>query len=245
MKKRFHSLMQVVFILLLMLTACSESEEDAISPIQLTPTPPTSPPTPVPTTPPVGHIAPIAQAGNDTTIYIPFHNYTLNGAASTGSIVSYNWIVIKGPHPVGITNYNKPKAFVSGLMKVGEYEFLLTVTDNYNLSATDTVKISVTEPNCTTNTKEVIIKDLGWSYAWIMEINIYDIYSYLPPDSFIKNFYIKRDASDQWELIVPLDYNSSDYGLQHEWEYGNGILAIYPGNNSTNDTPDVKIEYCN
>jgi hypothetical protein len=248
MKKRFHSLAPAIFILFLMLSACSK--EDAISPIQFTPPPPTSsptptPPTPVPTTPPVGHMAPIAQAGNDTTIYLPFHNYTLNGIASTGSIVSYKWVVIKGPHQVGITNYDKPRAFVSGLAKVGEYEFLLTVTDNYNLSSTDTVKISVTEPNCTTDTKEIIIKDLGWSFAWIMEIDIYNLDSYLPPNSYIKNFYIKRDASDQWELIVPLDFNSTNYGLQHEWEYGNGVLVIYPGTNSTNDTPDVKIEYCN
>lgn len=142
MQKRSYSVTLSLFIVLSISIACSE--EDAVNPIQpVQPTLPTAPPTPTPppTLPPVGYTAPVAKAGNDTTIYVPFHNISLNGRESTGNIASYKWAVIKGPSQVGITYYDKPKAFVSGLMKVGVYEFLLTVTDTYNLSSTDTVRV--------------------------------------------------------------------------------------------------------
>ncbi|MFD2514454.1 hypothetical protein ACFSRY_11295 [Pontibacter locisalis] len=261
MKKRFHSLTMTVFIFLLILAACSK--EDAVSPLQpsqptvpppTTPNPPPpSPPSPPPS-PPVGHTAPVAQAGNDTTIYVPFSSYTLNGKASTGSIVSYRWKLIKGPSQQEVINYDtsdKPKTFVDRLVKVGVYEFELTVTDYYNLSSVDTVKVTVAEPKCATENKEVIIKDLKWTHPWYTQISISNVFSYLPANSYIKNFYIKRDGSNDWELVVPWDYNLTTNNGQHTWdhveyfEYGIWVLAIYPGANTTDDTPDVKIEYCN
>ncbi|MBC5993516.1 PKD domain-containing protein [Pontibacter cellulosilyticus] len=257
MKRRFHSLTMTVFIFLLILAACSKEED--VSPLQPNqpiippPTAPTPPP-PGPPTPPVNHTAPVAHAGSDTTIFVPFSTYTLNGKASTGSIVTYEWKLIKGPSLQEVINYgteNKPNKFVDRLIKVGVYDFELTVTDFYNLSAVDTVKITVAEPNCTTANKEVILKDLKWIHPWYTQISISNVFSYVPANSYIKNFYIKRDASDKWELVLPWDYNSSIYNGQHTWDHveyvedGIWVLSIYPGNNMTDDTPDVKIEYCN
>ncbi|GAB3197671.1 hypothetical protein GCM10027293_12660 [Pontibacter aydingkolensis] len=248
-----------VFIFLLILAACSK--DDAVSPLQpgqtivpppFAPNPP--PPSIPPPPPPVSNVAPVAQAGNDTTIHVPFSTYTLNGKASTGSIVSYTWKLIKSPSQQETINYgtsDKPKTFVDRLVKVGVYEFELTVTNAYNVSSADTVKVTIAEPTCTTANKEVIIKDLKWTHPWYTQISISNVFSYLPANSYIKNFYIKRDKSDQWELVLPWDYNSSIYNGQHTWdyveyfEYGTWVLAIYPGSNTTDDTPDVKIEYCN
>lgn len=264
MKKRFHSLALTTLIFSVILLACSEEED--ISPLQIKPPPlasppPNTPPTPIPPptpapppTPPVGHVAPIANAGNDTTIYTPFSSLTLNGKASTGSIVSYKWNLIKSPDQTDTRSYdagNRLKTFVDRLIKVGVYEFELIVTDSYNLASADTMKVTVAEPKCTTANKEFILKDLKWIHPWYTQISIRDVFSYLPANSYIKNFYIKRDGSDKWELVVPWDYYSPVNTGQHMWDYvehsneGTWILAIYPGANSADDTPDVKIEYCN
>ena len=191
--------------------------------------------------------APIARAGNDSTIYLPYTMAELNGFASSdedGKIKSYNWRMINGPTTVSITYYDKAKTFIRDLEKVGDYEFELTVTDSVSLSTKDTVKITVATPNCTSSNKELFFKDLSWNLAWIMEIDFFNFLSLLPPNSYLQNVYIKRDGSADWEKVVPMNINNPNYEL-HNWEYGNGVLVIYPSNNMTRDTPDIKIEYCN
>ena len=257
MKKRFHSLALTTLIFSVILLACSEEED--ISPLQLNPPPlasppPNTPPTPIPPptpapppTPPVGHVAPIANAGNDTTIYTPFHSHTLKGKTSTG-IVSYEWRIVTAPPNSNISySYSSSSPWRNhvSFLKVGVHEFELTVTDAYNFSAKDTVKVTVAEPICSTNIKEIIFKDLRWGYPWFMETSISNLFSHLPPNSYVKSFYIKRDGSDKWETIVPVNYSSPDAGKNPEWEFYDGRLIIYPGSDTREDTPDVKIEYCN
>jgi hypothetical protein len=268
MKKRFHSLTIVMSIILLIAFACSK--EDVISPIQPgnptfpipdpQPTPPpnpqpTPPPNPQPTPPPSDHKVPKARAGNDTTVYVPFSAHVLNGSSSTGSIVSYNWRMIKSPSSLGVINYGvqyTSKIFVDQLVDIGDYDFELTVTDSYGLESKDMVKVIVSRPNCISIDKEVIIKDLQWIQPWYTQLSITDLFSYLPPNSYIKNFYIKRDGSNKWELIEPYyTKNSDNYSGKYTWEYVNyfdsntWVLQIYPKSSFIGDTPDVKIEYCN
>jgi len=236
MKNNFPFLVMVVSTCLLQLAACKKESAEI-------PNMPDAPDDPVNETKP-----PIAHAGDDTTIYLPSTTCELDGAASTdpdSNIVSYAWRRIAGPSPVDITHYDKIKAMASGLENVGKYVFELTVTDADRLSSKDTMTVTVAGPSCMGTSQEVVFKDLSWSYAWLMEIDIYDFFTFLPPNSYIKSIYIKRDASSNWEKVVPVDSNSSDYGKVPEWEYGNGVLVIYPGSNRTDDTPDVKIEYCN
>ncbi|RNI24521.1 hypothetical protein EFB08_16535 [Rufibacter latericius] len=216
----------MTLVLLGLFTSCEEKPEDA--------------PTP--------HIiAPVAHAGKDTTLLVPFSTINLTGEGSTdpdSNIVSYTWVKISGPSSVDITNFQSMRAFASNLVNVGTYEFELTVTDADKLFSKDTVKVTVAVPPCTSTTKEVILKDLIWTQPWLTEIQIENPHAYLPPNSYITNFYIKRDSSDKWELIIPLNHNSPDYGLFHEWTYGNKMLVIWPGLNTEDDTPDLKIEYC-
>ncbi|WP_188500224.1 PKD domain-containing protein [Pontibacter amylolyticus] len=232
MKRYFYSSRNVIFTLLLLCIACNK-EDDSVSPD-------------IPAQP----IAPIARAGNDTTMYHPYKEYVLNSSASTdpdSNIVSYQWRLMAGPSAVNIKqhHFSDVKAYASGLTVAGNYDFELTVTDADKLSAKDTVTVTIIvpteEPVCS-DPKEFIFKDLTWDYSWIMEIDIYNFYSNLPANSQIQNIYIKRDNSEEWEPVVYLP-ESSGYSL-HTWDYGNGVFVIFPNQNMEDDTPDVKIEYC-
>ncbi|PJJ76579.1 putative secreted protein (Por secretion system target) [Thermoflavifilum aggregans] len=88
---------------------------------------------------------PIANAGADITIILPYNTATLNGSASydpDGSIVSYSWSYVSGPNVYTITGANTPKPTLYGLVE-GTYVFQLTVTDNNGATASDTVQIIV------------------------------------------------------------------------------------------------------
>jgi uncharacterized protein (DUF2141 family) len=100
--------------------------------------------------PPPPNVAPVAKAGNDTTIYLPSNGASLFGGASydpDGSIVAYAWNRISGPAGITIVNSTTVTADVVGFT-VGEYIFELTVTDNNGATATDQVKVTVlSRPN--------------------------------------------------------------------------------------------------
>lgn len=93
---------------------------------------------------------PVANAGADITIMLPYNTATLNGSASydpDGTIVSYRWTYISGPNTYTITGMNTPRPTLYGLVQ-GTYVFQLTVTDNDGASATDRVQIVVKpQPN--------------------------------------------------------------------------------------------------
>jgi len=190
---------------------------------------------------------PISRAGSDSTVYQPFSTCALDGFASTdpdSNIVSYQWRQVAGYPNATLSSPDRQRTSVSGLTQVAKYVFELTVTDDDRLASKDTVTITVAGPHCTGSVQTLVFESQAWNYAWIMEIAVFDFFSYLPPNSYIKNIYIKRDGSANWEKVVPLDVNSPNYGKVHEWEFGNGVLVIYPGKNLTDDTPDIKVEYC-
>lgn len=88
---------------------------------------------------------PIAHAGADQTITLPKDSVLLDGSASSdpgGSITAYKWTKIAGPVSSNIVSPDSVKTQVRGLMG-GVYQFELTVTDNGNLSAKDTVQLMV------------------------------------------------------------------------------------------------------
>lgn len=190
---------------------------------------------------------PVVKAGNDTSIYYPNSSYTLNGSGSraTNSVIkSYKWKFLDGPSIAVINDSLNVTSAVTNLINVGYYSFELTVNASNNLSAKDTINIAVLAPECNTSLAGIIFKDMTWNTGWMMEIDIEKIYSLLPPGSQLKNIYIKRDGSPDWENVVPLNTNSPDY-TYHTWIFGNDGLAIYPKNDDGRfDTPDVKIEYC-
>lgn len=222
----------VILALLLIFTSCDKEEDADVTP-QL----------PVKTDPPV---APIARAGNDTTIYTPFSTCVFNGSASTdpdNNIVSYEWKFLAGPSSALLQSLDQSNALVQGLKELGSYVFELTVRDADNLSSKDTVMVTVASPPCITPNKEVIIKDQIWSWDWENSMMQIDILSYLPSKSYLRNVYIKRDSSDDWELVDPLVDYDHDMPRSPKWVYY-GNLNIYLSPNTVDDSPDVKIEYC-
>ncbi|XP_073820861.1 dyslexia-associated protein KIAA0319-like protein [Musca autumnalis] len=89
---------------------------------------------------------PVAVAGTNVTINLPTNWMTLNGSASTDDIgiKSYEWKEISGPNSANILKSNETVANATGLT-LGLYEFQLTVTDESNNTATDSIWIKVVQ----------------------------------------------------------------------------------------------------
>ncbi|WP_345168816.1 PKD domain-containing protein [Nibribacter koreensis] len=234
MYKKYPPFMCMVLALSWLFASCQD--EDTVDPAPSTTAP--QPRTPV---------APTARAGNDTTLFIPFISLKITGEASTDpdkNITFYAWKQLTGPTKIEVYNSQSMPTFYTDLPKVGSYEFELTVTDADKLSSKDTVKITVAMPPCKGPNKEVVLKNLVWTQPFLTVIEIPNPHAFLPPNSYIKDIYIKRDFSNNWELVSPISYNPFDYGSIHLWEYGNKTLLIHTGPYESTDTPDVKIEYC-
>lgn len=91
------------------------------------------------------NVPPVADAGNNATIILPYSTLTLDGTQSydpDGSIVTYKWTKFSGPDPVNIVNSSSSQASVPGLA-AGVYVFRLTVTDNKSASSTSDVTIVI------------------------------------------------------------------------------------------------------
>jgi hypothetical protein len=92
---------------------------------------------------------PISNAGADQVITPPISSVTLLGVGTpsfnTGSILSYTWTFISGPAVASLTSSSTASTDVSGMNVKGDYLFKLTVLDDTNDSASDTVGIHVTE----------------------------------------------------------------------------------------------------
>jgi len=91
---------------------------------------------------------PIAIAGPDQIITLPTDSISLDGSASNdpdGTISGWLWKKISGPASFVISNVASSKTLVKTLVK-GVYQFELKVTDDKNLSATDTLQIVVNDP---------------------------------------------------------------------------------------------------
>jgi len=88
---------------------------------------------------------PIAEAGADQTIVITANTTTLSAERSIdpdGTITSYRWQQVRGPGTTTFSALTGKTVNISNLA-LGEYVYRLTVTDNRNITATDTVKITV------------------------------------------------------------------------------------------------------
>jgi len=89
--------------------------------------------------------APVANAGADQTITLPVNSATLNGGSSRdadGTIASYQWAQISGPSTSTLSSTSAASITVSSLVQ-GVYSYKLTVRDNSNATASDTVTVTV------------------------------------------------------------------------------------------------------
>jgi phage tail protein X len=92
---------------------------------------------------------PIANAGNDTSIVLPVNSVTVSGSRSAerqGAALTYLWTKATGPAQYSISDTKAVTPVITGLV-AGTYSFKLTVTNTAGLSATDTVKVFVVNPN--------------------------------------------------------------------------------------------------
>jgi len=200
---------------------------------------------PVPTKPP--H-ALIANAGRDTTIYLPFNSARLLSSGSTYSnidSVSIYWRKISGPAPHMTLSWDEGGANISGMVKVGEYGFELSLIDKFDLRVSrDTVRVIIAEPFCANGIGEIILTDLTWESWWggPLYSNIIEFFSYIPSNSFLKNIYIKWPHSDDWVLVQNVVPANPPYHDPY-WFYVDDIMVIDSGY-SGNGQPDVKLEYC-
>lgn len=89
---------------------------------------------------------PVADAGPEKELTLPMDHTTLYGNKSHDDqkIATYHWTKTSGPDGVKIENADSAVATVTGL-KVGTYEFTLTVTDERKLESSDTVMVIVKE----------------------------------------------------------------------------------------------------
>jgi alpha-tubulin suppressor-like RCC1 family protein len=99
--------------------------------------------------PPPPHIAPVADAGVNQTVTLPFTDITLDGSESydeDGTITTYSWVQVSGNGGVTIQGSSQVQPEIYGLTP-GTYVFQLTVTDNYGATGTATVTITVDAAN--------------------------------------------------------------------------------------------------
>jgi hypothetical protein len=100
------------------------------------------------------NLPPVADAGSNITLTLPFNSTTLNGTAADadGTITSYTWTRISGPTTFSLGTPNAAITTLTNLVQ-GTYVFKLTVIDNNGASATDNVTINViiTSSNSITN----------------------------------------------------------------------------------------------
>ena len=130
---------------------------------------------------------PVALAGLDTAITYPEYNtIELNGNASYdigGTIASYSWNQLDGPSTVSMDNATGSVNQVSG-MTVGDYNFVLTITDNNGIVASDTVTVHVKSSQRTVgfvkvypnpvSTGMIYLEGVNQSTGKVL-VNVYDI----------------------------------------------------------------------
>lgn len=94
---------------------------------------------------PAPNRAPVASAGENTTITLPTNVVTLDGSASKdadGKITRYAWRKVSGPAGGTFSSSTAARTSAKGLV-AGTYVFSLTVTDDDNATATADVTVTV------------------------------------------------------------------------------------------------------
>jgi hypothetical protein len=103
--------------------------------------------------------APVADAGQDTVIFMPSDSSLLDGSKSqdpdSGDVISYKWTKISGPEKFILAAENSAQCRVTNLEK-GIYVFELTIKDKYFAYSTDTVIVNVIAP---IGLEEIIVYD--------------------------------------------------------------------------------------
>ena len=209
-----------------------------------------TPPPPVSNNPPVvdNNLFPVANAGRDTTIFLPVTEVPLDGTASydpDGTITSYLWYNMNGAH--GMIGNSQSAAATLSSPPPGVYQIELSVTDNGGRTSRDMVKVTVNPPQ--TFTSPYIQSNSEWFFPWYNTLTITNIYAYIPQNRPFRVF-IQRDFDPAWVEVFPFspNWNNNIYeyyietNLNHAF-YRYGSLYVFYYGPDTMDTPNIKIEF--
>jgi hypothetical protein len=89
--------------------------------------------------------APVADAGKDQSIVLPKDSAFVDGSKSydnNGSITNFSWVKLSGPVTCNILAAGAKTTWIKKLTE-GKYVFELTVTNNFKLTAKDTITVYV------------------------------------------------------------------------------------------------------
>ena len=178
-------------------------------------------------------------AGPDKLVFLPNRSCTLYGWASyqaNNPPVKYKWDKIAGPESFLLVSPDSLGTTINELEK-GVYEFEVTCTMANGYMAKDTCSVIVGQLSSPSNF--IVFNNQNWSgdgLLWGSQIEIPDIYQYIPIGSVFKVF-MKRQNLEAWvELMFEDDMSLISVALLK------GNLKIY-SNIQENDSPDIKIEY--
>ncbi|UZS00101.1 PKD domain-containing protein [Chondrinema litorale] len=97
---------------------------------------------------------PVADAGEDQIVVLPNNSISIDGSESRdpdGDGLTYKWEKTSGSDGITLLNTTSAILQVNDLSE-GEYEFMLTVTDDKNASSNDLIKVFVKpNPDCNCN----------------------------------------------------------------------------------------------
>jgi hypothetical protein len=205
---------------------------------------------PVVTNVPVNR-SPTAFAGSDLTIQQPINYIIINGSYQTPNGFSrVEWKKLTGA-PCFIENQNERVTKVTGAQP-GIYEFEFTVYDMLNLSAKDTLTVTVLPVITSPLTTTYIFNNLTWIFPWYNAVEVTNFNFYLQLGKPFKIF-IQRAASPAWIEAKPVDLTGTTISGPYEYfierrpdgagMYNYGSLYVFYYGNDVSDKPNVKVEY--
>jgi hypothetical protein len=176
---------------------------------------------------------PVANAGPDTSIVYPqVTSVILDGSGSYdtgGTLTSYSWKQLSGP---AAAQLDDPTGLVTSASQlvVGDYIFVLTVTDNHNASASDTVAIHVQSdlrhsgylklyPNPVVNSQVAV--EGSNDYTGTVKFNIYDIGGRL-----VKQAVMEKQYSDFRQVIYVPELGRGVYILTILFNGGSKVEVL-------------------
>lgn len=147
---------------------------------------------------------PIANAGADQLLNLPKDTIMLVGSASSdpdGTILAWHWTKISGPASFKISKPSESQTIVRELV-AGIYLFELKVTDNDNLSSTDTIQITVAD-QVIPNHPPIANAGADQTITWPINNLILDGSGSTDPDNNITSY--------TWTKIAgPVSFNIAD-----------------------------------
>ncbi|MBS1919508.1 MAG: hypothetical protein JST17_04565 [Bacteroidetes bacterium] len=209
-----------------------------------------------PPTPSLPQNPPLVFAGPDMSLELPINSTTISGSYTdpTNDIRKKEWRKISGPDSCIIETKDSLSTRISGL-KLGVYQFELSITNGFGLTGKDSVIVVVWDNSHfiqgPVGTNEVTFTNIKWVYPWYSSLEIKNVYNSIPRNKPIKVF-VKRDSTNNWIEVLHWSINTItdiyDYFIESRWPdgagmYSYGSLYISYYGPDTKDTPDVKIQY--